>query len=327
MNQMDEPGKNELLVKVAKLYYEDGFSQSEISDMLGFSRPYISKMIAEAHKTGIVSINIRDSIESETLMERRIRMRFNLLRVFAVPFKATDSASDKVGACGARYLSSILKSNDIVGIGGGNSMMHCANNLPARDDLENVTVVQLDGSMISLNLPTYTQSIPKIIADKMNGNPIFFPVPLFVQDKKIKDALLLDKNIANIVALQSKANIAVFTVGGTGMGRSTNSVQSNFLQSSDLDSMMLQGVVGNIGGHFLKKDGSVYDPELDNRVLSLSLEELRKKEYRICLASGRSKYEGVFAALCGGYINVLIADADMVQALAMMLNAQRNEKA
>jgi len=320
---MDKFERDELLVRVAKLYYEDGFSQGEISQSLGFSRPYISKMITEARTMGIVSIKIRDSLDSETPLERKIRMRFDLLRVFAVPFKPQDSASDKIGIMGARYLNSILSSNDVVAFGGGNSMMHCVANLPVRDDLDNVTIVQMDGSMISLKHSTHTQEILQVAADKLNGNPVFFPVPLFLNDIALKHALLHDNNIANIVELQRKARIAVFTVGGTGMGRSTSTVQSNFLQSSELESMTLRGVVGNIGGHFLTKDGSIYDKALDDRVLSLPLEELKKKPQRICLAAGRSKYEGIYAALSGGYVNVLIVDIDMAKALVMMFNSMQ----
>ena len=82
--------------------------------------------------------------------------------------------------------------------------------------------------------------------------------------------------------------------------------------------MTLSGVVGNIGGHFLKSDGSLYDEALDRRVLSLPLDELKKKKHCIFMGAGRSKYEVIFAALTGGYINTLIVDTDTAQALSLM---------
>ena len=38
----------ELLVKVAKLYYENDYSQEMIAKKLGLSRPYISKLLNES---------------------------------------------------------------------------------------------------------------------------------------------------------------------------------------------------------------------------------------------------------------------------------------
>jgi Transcriptional regulator, contains sigma factor-related N-terminal domain len=315
---MDKFQKDDLLIRVAQLYYQDGFGQGEISKVLGFSRPYISKLITEARANGIVDIKIRSSLDSETPLERKIRNQFDLRRVFAVPFKFQDSASANVGSMGARYINSIIENDDIIAFGSGNTVMHCVNNLTDRDDLENVTIVQTDGSMISVKHSTHTQEILTVAADKLNGNPIFFPVPLFVEDVEIKKALMVDRNIQLVANLQKKARISVFTVSGAGMGRSTSAVQSNYLKATDLDHMILNGMSGHIGGHYFKKDGSLYDSVLDERVTSLSLDELKKKPYRICVASGRSKYESVYAALCGGYVNVLIIDNDMAKALAMM---------
>lgn len=311
--------KTELLIRVAKLYYEDNLSQSEIAKILGFSRPHISKLIGDARALGIVNIQIHDSLQTESSLERKIRLRFNLLRVFAVSYKPNEQVHTKVGVLGAKYLNSIVKPGDIVCVGGGNTVYHCANHMAQRDDLDNMTVVQMDGSMISLKHDMYTQHSPKLIADAWGGTPLFFPVPFIVCNEEIKNALFRDENIAAVAKKQDEATIALFTVGGTGMGRSMSAVQSNFLLPEQIEKMIQQGLVGNIGGHFLAKDGSILDSELDKRVLSLQLGKLRRKPYRICLAAGRSKYEAVYAALTAGIINVLIVDMDMAKAISIMI--------
>lgn len=45
----------ELLVKVAKLYYENDYSQEMIAKKLGLSRPYIPKLLNEIQIDGILS--------------------------------------------------------------------------------------------------------------------------------------------------------------------------------------------------------------------------------------------------------------------------------
>ena len=50
--------RNDLLAKIATLYYEANLTQSEIAKRLNKSRPTISSMLQEARDKGIVRINI-----------------------------------------------------------------------------------------------------------------------------------------------------------------------------------------------------------------------------------------------------------------------------
>ena len=45
-----------LLVHVAQLYYQQNLNQSEISKIVGLSRPTVSRMLEEAREVGIVEI-------------------------------------------------------------------------------------------------------------------------------------------------------------------------------------------------------------------------------------------------------------------------------
>ena len=40
--------KTELLVKVARMYYEDSMSQEEIASEIACSRPYVSRLLTDA---------------------------------------------------------------------------------------------------------------------------------------------------------------------------------------------------------------------------------------------------------------------------------------
>ena len=46
-----------LLVHVAQLYYHQNLNQSEISKIVGLSRPTVSRMLEEAREVGIVENN------------------------------------------------------------------------------------------------------------------------------------------------------------------------------------------------------------------------------------------------------------------------------
>ena len=62
----------ELLAKVASLYYEEGLNQDEIAADLGYSRSYVSRMLTEARREGIVEIHVRHRLERVPVLERNL---------------------------------------------------------------------------------------------------------------------------------------------------------------------------------------------------------------------------------------------------------------
>jgi hypothetical protein len=67
-------------------------------------------------------------------------------------------------------------------------------------------------------------------------------------------------------------------------------------------SPLLGGVNGSpTGGHVVTSD-------LDERILGISAETMRSVPRRVGVAGSEWKYTAIRAALCGGWINVLITD-------------------
>ena len=90
----------ELLVKVAKLYYENDYSQEMIAKKLGLSRPYISKLLNESKSNGIVKVQVIDPLSIETPLEKNLREHFGLrksdrsdVRGNCIPFPAWTGSS------------------------------------------------------------------------------------------------------------------------------------------------------------------------------------------------------------------------------------------
>ena len=80
--------KTERLVNVARMYYEQDRTQSEIADQYGISRPMVSKLLKEARDKGIVTIRISAPQEESggalSLMELVGRC-FGILTVWLCP--------------------------------------------------------------------------------------------------------------------------------------------------------------------------------------------------------------------------------------------------
>ena len=310
--------KTDLLVNVSKLYYEHGYNQGMIAKKLNLSRPYISKLIAEARASGIVTIQINDPAQTETPLERSLRQRFALRKVIAQPRAREGAPLAKIGMTSARYIDSIIKSGDRIGVAWGNTMFASAQSALARKDLTGITVVQLCGGVSNIERSIYASEIPKLLADALNGTPYILPLPAIVDDIQVKRSVLTDQNIRQVMEFGAASNIALFTLGE--FGPNSALAHAGYLSVQQMKKLGEAGAVGDICCHFIDESGDICDRELDARTISLPLEELKKKDYRIAVAIGAGKIGSICGALRSGHVNVLITDEDTAGAVIRRLD-------
>ena len=77
----------------------------------------------------------------------------------------------------------------------------------------------------------------------------------------------------------------------------------------------MKGAVGDLLSHFIDKDGNPIENNLDNRLLSTPLEDLKKMNNVIGVAGGLNKVDAILAVLKGQYLDVLITDEETAAAL------------
>jgi len=65
----------------------------------------------------------------------------------------------------------------------------------------------------------------------------------------------------------------------------------------------------------MDKDGNPIASNRDPRMMSTTLDELKKLDNVIGTAGGPEKVDSILAALRGGYLNVLITDEDTASAI------------
>jgi deoxyribonucleoside regulator len=57
-SQDPQKSEAEILVRVARMYYEHGLNQQEIAGRVGLSRSRISRLLTKAREAGIVQVTI-----------------------------------------------------------------------------------------------------------------------------------------------------------------------------------------------------------------------------------------------------------------------------
>jgi DNA-binding transcriptional regulator LsrR (DeoR family) len=82
----------------------------------------------------------------------------------------------------------------------------------------------------------------------------------------------------------------------------------NVFSAAELDTLRRLGAVGDICLRFFDSSGTPVLTALNERVIGMPLEELRRVKRAVGIAGGVRKLTAIRGALAGGWINVLITD-------------------
>ncbi|MDO8483614.1 MAG: helix-turn-helix domain-containing protein, partial [Candidatus Limnocylindrales bacterium] len=75
----------ETMVRASRLYYELGETQNSIAELLGVTRPQVSRLLKRARAEGIVEIRIIDSTAVESPAGDALRRSYGLDAVHLAP--------------------------------------------------------------------------------------------------------------------------------------------------------------------------------------------------------------------------------------------------
>ena len=81
------------LVEISRLYYKQNLTQVEVAKKFNISRPLVSKLLAEARDSGIVHIEIKNPITTNTELLDQLSDIYNLEGGLIVP---TVSRGEKI---------------------------------------------------------------------------------------------------------------------------------------------------------------------------------------------------------------------------------------
>lgn len=110
--------ENELLVRIAWLYYMEELTQAEIAERLNMSRIKITRYLKQARDKGIVQINIQSNNSNLLELESALSNKYNLKDVKVVMSAETRQSQQRLLAQGAsEWLVPRLESGLTIGIG------------------------------------------------------------------------------------------------------------------------------------------------------------------------------------------------------------------
>ena len=148
-------------------------------------------------------------------------------------------------------------------------------------------VVQLDGAMSAAAYQTGTEFILGRCADVLRATTIRLPAPLYADPSTVA-SMRSDSLISRTLEAGRRADVMLFGVGA--VSTSTTLFEGSFLDTRMLDELISLGAVGEIGGRFFDAEGTPVDTELQQRAVSVALEDIRICEKTILISSGAAKH-------------------------------------
>lgn len=304
LESMNDTEKWYLLSSVANLYYNSDLTQNQIAERFYTSRSKISRMLKEARELGIVEIKIREPWENNQILEKKLVELFPIrhARVISVRERNLSLVLQKLGEAAAYYLDSVVNSDTILGVSWGNTVYHTVRSIKTTKNLP-LTVVPIMGGIGVNNPQRDSLDFSKELADAYGGKYHYIYAPLFVKTKTLRDSLIQEDNIREVLEIARSANVVLTSVGSM-----VYKTWKDYVSTDTLVKLEKKGAVGHIGGHFFDRNGQEIPSELTDRLIGIGMGDFKKAEEVICVAGMEEKAEAMLGVLQSGCVTTLITD-------------------
>ena len=316
-----EPYEARLLYRVAQAYYEGELTQEEIGDRFGLSRVKVCRLLSRAREAGIVRISVSLPGSGCGELESALEARYGLREAVIAPRNSRMPLLDRLGGAAASLFTRLVRGSEVVGLTWGSTLRAFVENLPGLD-LPDLRIVQIIGGLGSVDAGINGGELTRRLAERCGGRPRMIQAPGIVASPEVKAALMADPQVKEAIELGRTADLAVVTIGVQGRTPTLLSPGA-LIKPEELDTVLRRGAVGNIAFRFFDSEGRYLKTELDDRVVGLDAEDLRRIPRRIAIAGGPEKTAGIRAALKGRLIDTLVTDEDSAEAL---LSADSDEE-
>ncbi|MPW25342.1 helix-turn-helix domain-containing protein [Alkalibaculum sp. M08DMB] len=296
-----------ILVKVSYYYYKMGLTQGEIAERLKMSRQRVNRLLKRVRDEGIVTININGFNENYVDLESKIEEKYNLNRAIIVPaIRDFHEVNLALGIAGADYITSLLHDNLNIGMAWGNTLFNIANSLADNTNhFKNISVIQVVGSLNEDDGLRQSDEITRITSNKLNATPYFLFAPTYVDNINVKMELMKEESINNVFQKMSHCDVMLYSVGEV---NAYYSAISRVIKIENYDEIIRSGGVGNIGLRFFDKNGNFLDSKINEKVMGIDIDTIKKIPDVICVAGHKRKVPAIVAALKGGLMTTLITD-------------------
>lgn len=305
---MIDENYHELLAQVASMYYDQQLTQSAIGEELGLSRVKIYRLLKEAREEQIVQINIHWPIKRDIHLEKALLQAFDLNEalVLATTPETRATALRRLGQLGARYLETVLKDGMTMAICVGRSTYEIIHAI--RPGFKaSIHVAQAMGSIPFAVEEFDSVALARELAEKLGGQVLYLSSPLMADSPEAAKVLRSQSSIERTLSAAREADVTLLGIGNLDPAIS-GYVKAGSITADELIGLAEDGAIGDIGGQVFTINGELHPGDYNQRIIGLTLDELKGIPLTIAAAAGREKAMAIQGALRTGVIDVLCTD-------------------
>ena len=296
---------------VARLYFLESKSKSEIADELGINRFKVARILEQARESGLVRIEISapDNIDYE--LSEQLRRTYDLRHVVAVE---TGDATEvhlrtALAQTATALVSELVTENDVLGVGYGRTLTIMAQTM---DSLACCPVVQLTGALLGVNAEENSVELVRQISAR-NGGPAFpMYIPQVLPDAATAAMLRRQPEVAEAHRRFPTVTKAVVAVGSW---NPPSSQLYDALPAKERTALLRRGVAAEICATLLDAKGNTVAQEFTDRCISINSTQLKAIDDVIAVAGGPTKLAALRSVILSGHVTSIVTDAALARAL------------
>ncbi|CAB3762629.1 sugar-binding transcriptional regulator [Paraburkholderia humisilvae] len=294
-----------LRLRAAWMYYVEEMTQNEIAQKLGVGRVTVVRLLAAARERNEVKITIGDRLAECVEAERLLESRFNINEAIVVPLSARGAdATLPIAAATGAYVSSLVRADMRIGVGWGRTLVSALGFIEERA-VDRLSIVSLLGGIIKARKFNPAEFAWRL-ATLFQADCYLMTAPLLVDSAATRQTLIERCGLADIFELAKSLDAVLLGAAGTGADQTSH--QSKFITNADRASVVKAGAVGDMLFNFFDANGKLVDHPINQRVMSVPLEIIKKVPVRVLAAGGASKVHALAGALKLLKPTVLITD-------------------
>lgn len=312
------PEDDERTIDVARLYYPGGLKIEEIAARLHLSRSTVSRELAKARRRGLVEFVLHGTPDPTAALAAAVEDRFGV-RTTVVDCSAAPTAAgrlERVAERAAERLTAMVAPDTTVAVAWGRTVDAVARHL-TRSPTRGTRVVQLNGSGSSATTGIhYAGRLLERFAHAFAATDHPFPVPAFFDSAATRAAMWRERSVRRLLELRAGADVMVASVGAIDADDPGRLYRPDYLDPREVAELRHRGVVGDLGGVFLRADGTAADVALNGRATGMPVDEVRAVPTRLLVVAGPDKATATLAALRAAAATDLVLDDATASQLA-----------
>jgi DNA-binding transcriptional regulator LsrR (DeoR family) len=292
-NDEQNPARR-LRLRAAWMYFVEEMTQNEIALKLGIGRVTVVRLLAAARERNEVKISIGDRLAECVEAERLLEKRFGVEEAIVVPLSSRGAdATGPVSAATGAYVSSLVRPNMRIGVGWGRTLVSSLAFMNERT-VDDVSVVSLLGGIMKARKFNPAEFAWRF-ASLYQADCYLMTAPLVVDSAATRETLIERCGLGDIFELAKSLDAVVLSAAGTGPDATSH--QSKFISNADRASVIKAGAVGDMLFNFFDSNGELVDHPINERVMSVPLDIIKKVPVRVLAAGGASKVQALGGAL------------------------------